>query len=265
MESLGGLIGAGIGGYFGGARGAAIGGGIGADLFDSGGTKAVKAGDYRSAASGTIEGKVMGARRMGIHPLYALGASTPGPAQVIPGQSKYGSIAKDAVAMMNQQAAVDQTNAQTDLLKAQASLTRAQIRELNANPNAGTPTAAPVTGEQLPPPQKTHEIVPAQVTQSQPGEPHREAGPAAPLTKRYITGYDLDGNPVTADLSQATAEELGWLFDAHRVFNNVVGHKRQREMRVYLDMFDQIMRKLTGKKSPIYPTKFQGKSGFIKR
>lgn len=143
LESIGGIAGAALGGALGGIPGASLGASLGAGLFDSGGTKAAKAGDYRSAASGTIEGKVMGARRMGLHPLFALGTSTPGPSQVIPGQSKWGSIAKDVAAAATQIPAIKHTQASTDLLKAQAENMRAKTRELNANP---APIGAPTTG-----------------------------------------------------------------------------------------------------------------------
>ena len=96
--------------------------------------------DYAEAAYRTIGGKVQAAQRFGLHPLFALGQSTPGPAQAIPGQSNLGSFAKDAAAIAAgaiQDKAIQ--SAQTDLIKAQTEnwqLRNEELRKANAGVNA---------------------------------------------------------------------------------------------------------------------------------
>lgn len=110
------------------------------------GSKKLSQTDYHDAAYHTIAGKVKAATNFGLHPLFALGASTPGPAQIIPGQDKWGSAAKgaaqaiaDAFAQKKQNEVAD---AQTDLLKAQTREAQARAdqinKEMNANPTPPT-------------------------------------------------------------------------------------------------------------------------------
>lgn len=117
---------------------AAAGSLLGGMLGSGGGMGSMR--DYSDAAQGTIAGRLKAAKLGGIHPLYALGAATPGPAQVIPGQSKWGSIAKDvANAFADAQLAkaqVQQNKASTDLLRAQTAESQARTAEINKSLNS---------------------------------------------------------------------------------------------------------------------------------
>lgn len=88
----------------------------------------------REATTDQFQALVRAARQMGIHPLYALGSAQAAPASVIPGQSKWGSFAKDAALMLS---GIEERKASTDLLKAQADYYRARAKDLN-QPPAGT-------------------------------------------------------------------------------------------------------------------------------
>jgi hypothetical protein len=90
----------------------------------------------------SITWRVNDAKRAGIHPLYALGAAAPSAPQLIPGQSNMGSAVKDAAAFVGE-AVLNrkESQARTDLLKAQARVADAQAAQLmgTTNPNPGSP------------------------------------------------------------------------------------------------------------------------------
>lgn len=159
---------AGTGGIGAAARGAAmgssispgmgsiIGAGIGAagSLLSGRGGSNVGPKEYKDAAYGTIKGKVRAAKEFGLHPLFALGTSTPGPMQAIPGQSNLGSAAKEVgMGIANATAASHAArlqSAQTDLIKAQTRVANAEaariLKDFNTTPTGsqvGTPTQTP--------------------------------------------------------------------------------------------------------------------------
>lgn len=137
--------------------------------------------EYKEAAYGTIKGKVRAAKDFGLHPLFALGTSTPGPMQAIPGQSNWGSVAKETAghaAGALRSLAPARTKAETDLLAAQTEnwqLRNDALRKANADPAPhGADVVSPV------------KVVPDQVIAPSKSEPHRTAGTHPAMTKHRM-------------------------------------------------------------------------------
>lgn len=133
-----------------------VGGSLLGGMLGGSGDGKMKPGDYHDAAFHSIEGKIHAANKFGLHPLFALGANTPGPSQFIPGQSKWGSAAKDAAHAISNAIAQKKQNevaeAQTDLLKAQTAEAKANAdrinREINKDPTPQPPLRK-FTGNQV--------------------------------------------------------------------------------------------------------------------
>lgn len=139
--------------------------------------------EYKDAAYGTIKGKVRAAQDMGLHPLFALGTSTPGPMQAIPGQSNWGSTAKEVGAIgagALRDLVPQRTKAETDLLAAQTenwNLRNAALRKANADP---APHGAPTVSS------GSTTVIPDEVVSSHPTEKHRTAGTHPAMTKHRM-------------------------------------------------------------------------------
>lgn len=107
-----------------------------------GGSSGVPKSSYREAATQTMQAKIRTAKQMGVHPLYALGAATPGPIQKIPGQSLSGSIAKDAANAISQavlnKAALAESRAKVNLLEAQAAAINKEVNTTGGSPHGAT-------------------------------------------------------------------------------------------------------------------------------